>query len=508
MVRSTFAGFSVAQLAMAVSQNALDVVGQNVSNINTAGYTRQRLDQQSVKPTGHSVMNTKFAIKVGQGVMATGVSQIRDPFLDIQYRSQLAEVGTVDAMDSILARLGDIFDETASSKIGTALNEVISQLQNMARPDTAGQDTYETLVRSAMETFINLIHDNAKELTSLRQEYVTKLTGTDEQEIDSILSKIVELNESIKNSHVLGNPALELMDQRNELIDSLATYLPIDVTYEEQTMGANITIETLKVTFTDANGNQHTLIDDQDKGTVDVQATADMGVTVSITDAAGGAAVDVTDALGDGVLKGYADMLNERGVYAGDDTKGIGFYEDYFDEYINMFATTMNDLNQPGGALFTTADGQTTGFTAENIRVSEDWMNGNVSLTTSTDPNAGDGTYENIQRMINALSKDDHDFNVPGTATNVFTGTFLEAYDFLQNTQASERSSVSTILTNRTTMLNQIANSKDSVSGVSLDEEVMNMMRYQQSYTAAARLMTTLDEALDTLINKTGIVGR
>ena len=464
MVRSTFAGFSVAQLAMAVSQNALDVVGQNVANINTAGYTRQRLDQQSVKPTGHSVMNTKFAIKVGQGVMATGVSQIRDPFLDIQYRSQLAEVGTVDAMDSILARLGDIFDETASSKIGTALNEVISQLQNMARPDTAGQDTYETLVRSAMETFINLIHDNAKELTSLRQEYVTKLTGTDEQEIDSILSKIVELNESIKNSHVLGNPALELMDQRNELIDSLATYLPIDVTYEEQTMGANITIETLKVTFTDADGNQHTLIDDRHGR---CPGDADMGVTVSITDAAGGAAVDVTDALGDGVLKGYADMLNERGVYSGDDTKGIGFYEDYFDEYINMFATTMNNLNAPGGALFTTADGQTTVLRLRNIRVSEDWIERQCESTTSTDPNAGDGTYENIQRMINALSKDDHDFNVREPPRRV-TGTFLEAYDFLQNTQASERSSVSTILTNRTTMLNQIANSKDSVSGVSL----------------------------------------
>ena len=109
--------------------------------------------------------------------------------------------------------------------------------------------------------------------------------------------------------------------------------------------------------------------------------------------------------------------------------------------------------------------------------------------------------------MINALSKDNYSFE-DGAGGTVFTGTFLEAYDFLQNTQAMERSSVSTILKNRTTTLEQIANSKDSVSSVSLDEEVMNMMRYQQSYNAAARLMTTLDEALNTLINNTGLVGR
>ena len=217
---------------------------------------------------------------------------------------------------------------------------------------------------------------------------------------------------------------------------------------------------------------------------------------------------DVTDVLGEGVLKGYADMLNEKGIYGGDDTKGIGFYEEYFNNYINEFATMLNDLNGGQGfELFETSDNSGT-FTAANIKISEGWMNGTVKLTTSTDPDAGDGAYENIQRMINALSKDDYQFTDPGTNSVVFEGTFLEAYDFLQNTQGMERSSIATILKNRTTTLEQIANSKDSVSSVSLDEEVMNMMKYQQSYNAAARLMTTLDEALNTLINNTGVVGR
>ena len=68
--------------------------------------------------------------------------------------------------------------------------------------------------------------------------------------------------------------------------------------------------------------------------------------------------------------------------------------------------------------------------------------------------------------------------------------------------------STKTLLSNHISIVQQTANSRDGVSGVQLDEEGMNLMHYNQSYSAAARLMTTLDEALDTLINKTGVVGR
>ena len=83
MVRSTFAGFTTAQLALSASQRALDVTGQNISNINTAGYTRQRLDLASISPTGHSYFQMQTDCRVGQGVQMTGIIQIRDPFLDI-----------------------------------------------------------------------------------------------------------------------------------------------------------------------------------------------------------------------------------------------------------------------------------------------------------------------------------------------------------------------------------------------------------------------------------------
>ena len=84
MIRSTFAGFTTAQLGMAASQRALDVVGQNITNINTPGYTKQRLDLASLNTQKGDFYNAKSNIKVGFGVEITGISQLRDPFLDAQ----------------------------------------------------------------------------------------------------------------------------------------------------------------------------------------------------------------------------------------------------------------------------------------------------------------------------------------------------------------------------------------------------------------------------------------
>ena len=128
-------------------------------------------------------------------------------------------------------------------------------------------------------------------------------------------------------------------------------------------------------------------------------------------------------------------------------------------------------------------------------------------------PNENSTAYENVLAMINAITTDQLKFTSVHYKDNgqdiiAFEGNCFDAYDNLQKTQAIERKSSDSILNNRLSVLNQIANSKDAVSGVYMDEEVMNLMRYQQSYNAAARLMTTLDEALNTLINNTGIVGR
>ena len=95
MIRSTFAGFTTAQLAMAASQKALDVTGQNIANINTVGYTRQRLDIASLNTHGGNFYSSGNKTKVGFGVEMTGISQLRDPFLWRGYQKCFPYPGSV-----------------------------------------------------------------------------------------------------------------------------------------------------------------------------------------------------------------------------------------------------------------------------------------------------------------------------------------------------------------------------------------------------------------------------
>ena len=227
MIRSTFAGFTTAQLGMSASQRALDVTGQNIANINTPGYTRQRLDIASLNTQRGDFYNTSSNIKVGFGVEMTRISQLRDPFLDSQYRSQISKLGTTDAHAAGFEQLATIFDESTMLGVRNAFISLSSSLNTLSKE--AGNKENDTAVRSNMQVLLNLFHDAAVRLQDIREDTQRGFATTDIKDVNELLDNIAELNKSIKTSQVLGNPALELQDQRNSLLDELGSYLPITV---------------------------------------------------------------------------------------------------------------------------------------------------------------------------------------------------------------------------------------------------------------------------------------
>lgn len=519
MMRSTFSGFTTAQLAMAASQRALDVTGQNIANINTVGYTKQRLDIASLNTQGAEFYNSNNSVRVGFGVHMTGISQLRDPFLDMQYRSQVAKIGTADAHVANLEQLETIFDESCTDGIRAALNNITSSLDTLSKK--VGGNEYDTMVRSNMQILLNLFHDNATRLQDVRNDLKHSFETTDVGEVNQILENISNLNTNIKNSQILGNPALELQDQRNNLLDELAGYLPISAKYSDKEISPGQYVEILTVTFTDTNGEKHTLISDGNFASLEADVSG-QPAQLMLNDALNGQHVNITDTLGAGSLKGSLDFLNKSGEFDNSDVRGLGYYEKSLDALVNQFALTFNNLNK---ALKTDADGKVLGtefeerplfettdgsptFTASNIKIAENWMNGTYGITNSiipTDGKIGSTANDNILAMINTLNVS-HEFTSDGKT--FYKGTFYNCFANIESTLAVDTKSEKTMLQNQISVINQTSNSKDGVSGVQLDEEGMNLMHYNQSYTAAARLMTTLDEALDTLINRTGVVGR
>lgn len=143
MVRATFAGFSTALSALQANQKRLDITGQNLSNMNTVGYTRQQLNTSSLNYTGgvcHTMNGSENV--VGFGVSMDGVSQVRDPYLDTQYRLQMTKADYNNSMQTALDSLANILDETNISGLNAAFKDIQSVLTNINDPSKVVDPVY------------------------------------------------------------------------------------------------------------------------------------------------------------------------------------------------------------------------------------------------------------------------------------------------------------------------------------------------------------------------------
>ena len=196
----TFGSYTQARLAIYASQAGLSVTGNNIANINTYGYTRQRLEQSSFYAGGADRYYSSFGARTGNGVLCTGVSQLRDPYLDIRYRSQMSNVGAMDAKLGGLEGIQAILDEVSDGEdgfgiISAQLDKMYDALQQLT--DQTGHDVYDTQVRAAADALAKQINSYANRLSELynntagcrnRQQYSVEYSGSERlhpQERDS-----------------------------------------------------------------------------------------------------------------------------------------------------------------------------------------------------------------------------------------------------------------------------------------------------------------------------------
>ena len=557
MVRATFSGFNTALSALQANQKRLDITGQNLSNMNTAGYTRQQLEASSLNytnPVSHYSNGNETA--VGFGVSMDRVSQIRDPYLDIQYRSQSADCSYTNRLQTALNSLSKVLDETTISGIRQAFDDVLSTLTSMQDPAKVSDPIYESELRTKMQSVCNLFNQASRQITQAEQNEFQRLTGEgsseqgDVQKINDILRQIGDLNVQIKRNQVAGHPSLELQDKRNLLLDELSGYIPVETryykddahsgnnAYDHDANGAVIGKKDwpddleVSMNYIDAKGKSQKLIlvNGSDLGADGLTKNygqlsvlkGDHQTAASVSDPAnisikfekapsykgnGQAATNNVYAELKGIrfeggsLQASLDMLQKTGTgnvingsTAVDDVRGYQYYSGKLDQLASTFAKSMNDINNgkkhtDKNLLSNSTNDSTTGITAGNIGISKGWTSGTIHISTD-----GTNRTDTILDMIAAM-KDTKKLNGK---------TFADYMNNLSTQLASDSSSNQTALKTGTTVLNSIQDSRDSLSGVSLDEEATNMMAYVSAYNAASRLMTALDEVLNTLISNTG----
>lgn len=531
-MRPSFLSFYTAKSGIDAARANLQITGQNITNANTVGYTRQRVDLYSV---GSGSYNMQYAVtkdsNSGEGVYIGGYSQIRNTFLDVHFRKENAKLGESSTALEALGDLEDIFDETTKEGLMAQFSDVKAQLENLAQ--NAGDSVSEKVFQTSCLMLVKMFNQCSDQIqvAKERQSFNFETGGIDKT--NELLKNIAYLNGEIKNASVAGNPALELRDQRNLLLDELSGYMNIETVTSMSDAGLNTQAEELSVNLIGANGEKFNLISNDECRQFELVKDADGNienpVQIKLVNANGTYVTasnsyneplnngDITNQFTTGAFSGYLTMLNSSGEFDDPPTtlRGIGYYDQMLDTLANQFAEVFNQANSTNDTppynkpLFDATDGGT--ITAGNIAISEKWMNASGSYITSTKEASAAGTdtaqaSDNILAMINLFSSN-MKFET-SAHVSLFSGTLNECLTNISGTLALQVQSTQRNCDTYTNNVTGIDEQRASVSGVSLDEEGINLIMYNQALTAASRFMTTMDEAFDTIINKMGLVGR
>ncbi|MPN13520.1 hypothetical protein SDC9_160841 [bioreactor metagenome] len=190
------------------------------------------------------------------------------------------------------------------------------------------------------------------------------------------------------------------------------------------------------------------------------------------------------------------EVLNGKGCYAasGENSyRGVLYYKSALDDFAKAFANTINTLNGVGKPLF-------DGTAAKDITISDDWI-ADANYITASQIGGNNGANDNILKMISAMD------SITGVSP-YFNGTFGDYTLSLMSDVGIDLDYKNVMSKSSNLVLASISNQRESIMGVSLNEETASLLQYQKAFEASSRFMTTLDEALDVIINRMGVVGR
>ncbi len=537
-MRSSFLGLEVSKRTIQLAQKALDITGNNLANVNTEGYTRQRVDVSSlfVGDFSHWQTSSSRMTLAGQGSTAYGVNQVRDPYIDKRYRESSCLVAEYSTSAEILKEVETVIDNITSEGLTSSMDSFVDALKKYAeQPDS---EELASIVRNEAYNITNLLHSYETDFQELKESNLEALDGTIEN-TNRIIKDIVDYNKRIvKEYSVMGTEKLgdgesvtggygpnEMLDARNLLIDELS-YMGNITVYDNADGSVRILMDGVEI----INGEKYEQIymrgstKDVDQEEYSSELLRDYyAYDAAVLRWTSGDAVEPSS----GELKSYLDVLNGNGVYKTgyqNDSYGIPYYQSTIDAFANDFAMFMNQLNgatnergeviDKDRLLFCTKEylegteefGDHT-MTATSIRIADSWMTDATMIGEVKNPKTGawelsmDGDH--VNEIVVKINSGTIEFGGKGD----YEGTIYDYLLFVNNRLGQDIDYHEAQYESAYDTTNAILDSRDAISGVSSDEEGINMLTYQNWYSASSRMMTTLDEALDKLINSTGRVG-
>ena len=442
---STFLGIETALRGLLAQQRSLDTTSHNVSNANTVGYTRQVVDLQATDP-----INDVPGGQLGTGVNVLAYQRARDEFLDVQLRAQTMLQGYYGARQDGLEQVELTLNEPSDNGISSLLSKFWSSWQDVSNsPESL--TIRQTLLQSGGELASGL-QSQRLQLTRINQQTQTNI-GMTIDDLNATVAAVATLDQKIMNDVVSGqDPSNDLLDRRDVLLDKLGGM--VNLTATKQANGSM----TLQV-------GAFTLLQNASQTTVN--AVSDFGANLTSGKLAGLVSFDASVA-------------------------GAGGYIERLDTVASSLISAVNAAQTSGYTLSGAAATQPffTGGNASNIAVNPNLLADRTLIGASNaagEPGNGQNAF-----LIAGLRGG---AAIDGAYRSLVTGIGGDSEDAQRNAGNSR------------VLVEALQGRRDSISGVSLDEEMVNLVRFQRGYQASARALSTMDEMIDVLINRTGRVG-
>ncbi len=468
---SSFSSINTALSGLLTHRQALDVIGHNIANASTDGFSRRRVE---LSPAGSWAVPSLYgrATSTGGGVKVDGILRIRDEFLEARALREHGTLGRQSTEAATLARLEGTVPEPSDVGLAAQLGDLYAAWDDLA--NSPGDSAGRIAVLQQASTVASSLQRISSEMRAMRTSSLSEAVTVVAQ-INETAARIAELNSAVSRANSAGLDPHDLADQRDRLVMSLSQVAGIEVRH-----------------------GQHGSVDVTLGGTSLVRGGTSERLRVTETGALpGGAGLDgvqvqwATDgypaSIDGGSLGGLLNNLNNH------IPKALG----ELDAVAGSLVSSVNALHLTGQGLDPVADvglhfWDPTGTTAATIRLSADVADDPSRIAAAA---VGSGDLDaSLAQQIAAL----HDS--PGGADALYQDMIGRLA--VETQAATRRVHIQEEVTY------QADDARMSVSGVNMDEELASLITTQRSYEAAARLLTTIDQALDTLINRTGLVGR
>ncbi|MFQ5705971.1 MAG: flagellar hook-associated protein FlgK [bacterium] len=450
--------FNIGRKALSAHQSAMNTAGHNIANVNTKGYSRQRVNLTASRPqfTPRGIF--------GSGVDIESVERVRNKFIDQQLSQERPSVGQYEFLTDSLQSVEDVFNEPSEFGLNRAMEDFFNAFQDLANdPESASARVVLKNKALTLASGFNRVQRQLSDLNKqLNQELQVKV-----DEMNRLGSEIAELNKKIASFELGGSEASDFRDQRDLLIDQLAKLINIKTNENEAGV--------LSVTA----GSRFLVVDTRVQKFA-LQTSSEDSTGPQVVSESGGQVVDIAS----GSLKG---LLQARDEYIPD-------YLSRLDLLAQIVASEVNTRHRSGYNLAgeTNVNFFNDGITgAADFAVTEEISNRPELIATASEPNKpGDNS---TALAIAGLQNDS--LMQDGTAS------LSDFYNGLLTDVGSQKQEASKFKENFSLFVEKLEANRESISGVSLDEEMTNLITSQHAFTAAARFIATVDEMTQTILD-------